>query len=138
MKNIKNDTQSKAKDHGDFFHRDKDKTKDIDKLAKEIERLKDKIEHMKHKIHQHTKEYNKRNQALKKENDNIHENYKKLKTKMLKFREDEARRLTELTLNSRNAVLTLKEFVTLGERILKTAELCRRLETEKEKSYTVL
>lgn len=35
--------------------------------------------------------------------------------------------------NSRNAVLKLKDYETIGERILKTAELCRRLETEKEK-----
>jgi len=35
--------------------------------------------------------------------------------------------------NSRNAVLTLTEYTNLGEKILKTAELCRRLETEKEK-----
>ena len=36
-------------------------------------------------------------------------------------------------MNSRNAVMTLKDNLTLGERILKTAELCRRLETEREK-----
>lgn len=36
-------------------------------------------------------------------------------------------------MNSRNAVLTLKNNLGLGERILKTAELCRRLETEREK-----
>lgn len=30
-------------------------------------------------------------------------------------------------------MLKLKDYVTIGERILKTAELCRRLETEKEK-----
>ena len=35
--------------------------------------------------------------------------------------------------NSRNACLKLKENLTLGERILKTAELCRKLETEREK-----
>ena len=52
---------------------------------------------------------------------------------MKKFREEESRRLKELTNNSRNAVLKLKEYSTLGEKILKTAELCRRLETEKEK-----
>ena len=43
------------------------------------------------------------------------------------------RRRTELVNNSRNAVLKLKEYQHLGEKILKTAELCRRLETEKEK-----
>lgn len=36
-------------------------------------------------------------------------------------------------MNSRNAVLALNEKITIGERILKTAELCRRLETEREK-----
>ena len=88
---------------------------------------------MKLKIHQHNKECNKRNLALKKENENIQKNYKELKSKMMKFREEESRRLTELTLNSRNAVLKLEEYVNIGDRILKTAELCRRLETEKEK-----
>lgn len=38
-----------------------------------------------------------------------------------------------MTNNSRNAVEKLKEYLELGERILKTAELCRRQETEKEK-----
>lgn len=52
---------------------------------------------------------------------------------MMKFREEESRRLKELVNNSRNAVLKLREYSDLGERILKTAELCRRLETEKEK-----
>jgi hypothetical protein len=36
-------------------------------------------------------------------------------------------------MNSRNAVQALTEKITIGERILKTAELCRRLETEREK-----
>lgn len=52
---------------------------------------------------------------------------------MTKFREEESRRLKELVNNSRNAVLKLTEYASMGEKILKTAELCRRLETEKEK-----
>mmetsp|Transcript_22244 Transcript_22244/g.19082 ORF Transcript_22244/g.19082 Transcript_22244/m.19082 type:complete len:171 (-) Transcript_22244:461-973(-) len=88
---------------------------------------------MKLKIHQHTKESKKRNDALRKEKDNINKNYQELKAKMTKFRDDETKRLTELAMNSRNAVMTLKDNLTLGERILKTAELCRRLETEREK-----
>lgn len=52
---------------------------------------------------------------------------------MSEFREEEERRLTELVNNSGNAVEKLKEYLALGEKILKTAELCRRLETEKEK-----
>ena len=45
----------------------------------------------------------------------------------------QARRLVELVNNSRNAVVQLTEYHNLGEKILKTAELARRLETEKEK-----
>jgi hypothetical protein len=36
-------------------------------------------------------------------------------------------------MNSKNAMDKLKEYHKLGEKILKTAELCRKLETEKEK-----
>jgi hypothetical protein len=52
---------------------------------------------------------------------------------MLRFREEESRRLKELTNNSRNTVIKLKEYIKLGEKMLKTAELCRKIETEKEK-----
>jgi hypothetical protein len=52
---------------------------------------------------------------------------------MLQFREDEERRLGNLTMNSKFCMDKLKEYQKLGEKILKTAELCRKLETEKEK-----
>jgi hypothetical protein len=52
---------------------------------------------------------------------------------MTKFRDEESRRLKELVNNSRNAVIKLTDYKELGDKILKTAELCRRLETEKEK-----
>ena len=47
--------------------------------------------------------------------------------KMQKFREEESRRLKELANNSRNAVLKLREYCSLGEKILKTAELCKKI-----------
>jgi hypothetical protein len=40
---------------------------------------------------------------------------------MNRFRDEEDRRLKELTNNSRNAVEKLKDNLDLGERILKTA-----------------
>lgn len=85
---------------------------------------------MKLKILQHCKEFNARNAALKKEKENISRNYHELKLKMQKFREEESRRLKELSNNSRNAVLKLREYCALGEKILKTAELCKYLPNE--------
>lgn len=52
---------------------------------------------------------------------------------MIQFREDEERRLGNLTMNSKMCTDKLKEYQRLAEKILKTAELCRKLETEKEK-----
>jgi len=48
-------------------------------------------------------------------------------------RDTEEKRLGDLTTNSKACMDTLKGYQKLGERILKTAELCRKLETEKEK-----
>jgi hypothetical protein len=48
-------------------------------------------------------------------------------------REKEEKRLGDLTMNSKACMDTLKSYQKLGEKILKTAELCRKLETEKEK-----
>jgi len=45
----------------------------------------------------------------------------------------EEKRLGDLTMNSKACMDTLKSYEKLGEKILKTAELCRKLETEKEK-----
>ena len=63
----------------------------------------------------------------------IVKHYHDLKKKMIQFREDEERRLGNLTINSKMCMDKLKEYQKLGEKILKTAELCRKLETEKEK-----
>lgn len=52
---------------------------------------------------------------------------------MTRFREEQGRILTELVTNSRNAVFKLQGYRAMGERILQTAELCRKVETEKEK-----
>ena len=43
------------------------------------------------------------------------------------------KKLTELVQNSKQCVERLTKLSSLGEKILKTAELCRRLETEREK-----
>lgn len=48
-------------------------------------------------------------------------------------RDKEEKRLGDLTTNSKSCMDTLTDYQKLGVKILKTAELCRKLETEKEK-----
>ena len=59
--------------------------------------------------------------------------YKNLKKAMNNTRDKEEKRLGDLTTNSKKCMDRLKEYQGLGTKILKTAELCRKLETEKEK-----
>lgn len=123
------DTEKRITEHNTEDNVNKKKEKDIKELRRKIDTKKVKIDQYKLKILQHKKECSARNAALKKEKDNISKNYQDLKAKLTKFREEEEKRLKELTNNSRNAVEKLKEYEALGEKILKTAELCRRHET---------
>merc|ERR1712066_1167096 len=49
------------------------------------------------------------------------------------FRTAEKKRLADLTQNARNCIKSLNDQLGLAEKILKTAELCRKFETEREK-----
>jgi len=52
---------------------------------------------------------------------------------MATTRAKEEKRLGDLTMNTKRCMDNLKDYQRLGEKILKTSELCRKLETEKEK-----
>ncbi len=56
-----------------------------------------------------------------------------LKGKMSRFRQEGRKRLTDLTLNARRCSQVLQRRIALAEKIMKTAELCRKFETEREK-----
>lgn len=71
---------------------------------------------------------------MREEKDAIYRHYQALKGRMVRFRDGEARRLQELTLNSRGAIQALGEKLKKAEGILKLAELNRKMETEREKA----
>lgn len=52
---------------------------------------------------------------------------------MSSFRNEEAKRLKELSKNSKSCIDRLKGYLTILERILRTSEMCRKMETEREK-----
>merc|ERR1711988_688703 len=85
------------------------------------------------KMQQNKKECEDRNLCLLNEKQKIMEHYHSLKRTMASTRAKEEKRLGDLTMNTKKCMDTLKDYQKLGEKILKTAELCRKLETEKEK-----
>ena len=63
----------------------------------------------------------------------IQGHFQQLKLRMNKFRDAEARRLSVLTQSTSAAKQVSEENIKLGERILKLAELARKMETDREK-----
>jgi len=108
-------------------------SKEINEAQKKINRLKEKNAYYTLKIQQTKKDCDERNNLLKEERDKIVKHYHDLKHTMTITRGKEEKRLGDLTMNSKACMDTLKSYEKLGEKILKTAELCRKLETEKEK-----
>lgn len=109
-------------------------------LNKQIELQKHKIERFQAKLSswrkitvQNESECKARNQALRTQREAIAKHCADLKLKMKNFRDEEQRRLRELTLLSREALQANNGKLEFAEKILKLAELCRKFETEKEK-----
>eukprot|EP00960_Hanusia_phi_P077927 768758-Hanusia_phi.AAC.1 len=85
------------------------------------------------KIASNTEESVKRNSLLKKEKESLQEHFNRTKMAMNKMREEQATILKQLSVECNDCDKTLSSNIALAERILNTAELNRKLETEREK-----
>lgn len=131
--NYEQNTKQMAEEYSNMYKLDEAASKSIKVLHRKIDFLNEEIASWKYKTQQNMKECQARNDALKREKANVLRHYQELKKKMTQFREEEIRKLSKLTTDSRNCTLMLKEYMAMGEQILKLAELCRKLEDEKEK-----
>ncbi|CAI2366503.1 unnamed protein product [Moneuplotes crassus] len=131
--NYVSETDNKSNDYTEKLRTNDKDFEELTEITRETARLKEIIMNWTLKKQQNSKECSDRNNKLMKEKVQILKHYHELKRKMTLFREDESRRLTNLTKNSKACMDTLKGYQKLAERILTTAELCRKLETEREK-----
>jgi hypothetical protein len=127
------ETDLKSKEYTEKLDANQIASHEITDMMRGINRLKEVIAHWILKRAQNQKDWGDRNSKLQTEKLTILKHYSELKRKMTHFREDESRRLTNLTKNSKSCMDTLRGYQTLGGRILKSAELWRKLETEREK-----
>merc|ERR1719262_1916540 len=126
-------TEANTADYRSYLQRDAMLSKHVERKLRQVERMQSSIQHWKMKIQQNRRECEERNAQLRTEKDHIAKHFQELKGKMNRFRGEEKKRLTDLTANARQCIRSLKDQLTLAERILKTAELCRKFETEREK-----
>merc|ERR1712093_22359 len=113
--------------------RDASLSKQVERKLRQVERMQLQITHWKLKIQQNRQECEERNAQLRTEKDHIAKHFQELKAKMNGFRTEERKRLTDLTQNARSCIKSLNDKLGVAENILKTAELCRKYETEREK-----
>ncbi len=100
------------------------KKKIVDKLNEELKQCKIKIK-------QNNDDWEIKNSMLRKEKEKMMDSYKILKMKLIIFRNNQREKLKKLVKNSWDCILKLKEYIKLSEKIIKLAEICRRLETER-------
>lgn len=104
------DTESKADSYKKLLKDNELSSDKINKYQRSINRLKEQIAYWTLKMQQNKRECEERNTKLKKEKETIVRHYHELKRKMIQFREDEERRLGNLTMNSKMCMDKLKEY----------------------------
>lgn len=100
---------------------------------KRLVKLQENIAHLKAKLSNNAKDYEERNKALREEKEAIQTHFQAMKRRMNLFREEEKRKLTELTMCTAQVLKKLDEKVHQAERIIKLAEMNSKLETEEER-----
>ncbi|XP_008138845.2 dynein regulatory complex subunit 2 [Eptesicus fuscus] len=113
--------------------KDEKSSKDIEAQMKKIQRLQDSIIILKGKIMVHSRESEEQNQYIRDDKELVLVQLRKLKAQRTQVRERAQENLVKLTLESNATLKALTAIVDKGEKILKIAEICRKLETEEEK-----
>ncbi|KAL5016348.1 hypothetical protein ScPMuIL_005937 [Solemya velum] len=113
--------------------RDDKSAKEIETQMRKLQRISDQISSLKNKMANNAKECEERNKQLKEEREGMLAHFQDLKAQMNRMRDLERDKLTKLTLESNAAIKELMRQKEKVQLILKTAEMCRKLETEEEK-----
>ena len=126
-------TEQRTQDFKNLTTKDQTSARTIETQMRRLQRLQESIAHWKQKLSLNANKCEERNRAMKAEKDAIFGHFQELKGRMNKFREREAQRLLELTINSQAAIKSLDGKRLKAERIIRLAEQTRRYETEREK-----
>ena len=126
-------TEQRTLDFKNLTIKDQTSARTIEQQMRRLQRLQDSLAHWKNKLATNARKCEDRNKAMKTEKEAIFGHFQELKGRMNKFREREAMRLQELTINSQAAIGSLKGRLEKAERIIKLGELTRVRETEREK-----
>lgn len=126
-------TDQRTSDFKILTGKDHELSEDIEVKIRKIERLQGSLQHWRTKIAQNVKESAERNKLLMGERNAIQAHFHRLRGRMNRFRDAQSRHLNDLVQSATTAKGRLEAQLEQAERIIKLAELARKLETEAEK-----
>ena len=128
----KDRTYDKLQSFQQLYEKNKKNQATMKKNETLIIKLQSDIAHWRRKIKNNERESREVNDRLRQEKDNISFHFRDLKEIMAKFRAVEARKLADVSIAFEDAINSLTNKLSLAEKILKYAEMTRKLETERE------
>lgn len=131
--NYLQNTDQRTQDFKFLTTQDRTLSREIELKILKIERLQQSQQHWRSKIHSNDRECSARNRALRTERDAIASHFKALKDRMNSFRDAQHRRLAHLTNQAHWCKSQLEEKLKCARHILSTAEMCQKLETQRER-----
>ncbi|XP_075381500.1 dynein regulatory complex subunit 2 isoform X2 [Mycteria americana] len=113
--------------------KDEKSSREIETQAKKLQKLQDLVTATKGRIAAHLRESEEQNRCAREEKERVLGQLQELKSGMNQARAKAHGSLTRLTVQSGAALKALARVVEKAQRVLRLAEMCRRLETEEEK-----
>lgn len=124
-------TDTRTADFKYYTKRDQEVSKDIEVKIRSIERLQSSLNQCRQRYSTAVKECSARNALLTDEKNKLQGRFQQ--NRMNKFREGQAKKMAELSRKTSEGRAVLQRNIELAESILKSAELARKFETEREK-----
>eukprot|EP01012_Entosiphon_sulcatum_P029633 TRINITY_DN361_c1_g1_i1.p2 TRINITY_DN361_c1_g1~~TRINITY_DN361_c1_g1_i1.p2 ORF type:complete len:548 (+),score=245.83 TRINITY_DN361_c1_g1_i1:182-1825(+) len=125
--------EEKMKQYQEFTKKDAETAERISIQMRKIQRLQESIANWKANLANNIKECEERNKAMKEEKEATAKHFKNLKNRMQRWRKLQEDKLAELVTMARDTKRALEDKSGKAERILRLAEQCKTLETERER-----
>eukprot|EP01060_Flectonema_neradi_P013758 TRINITY_DN20481_c0_g1_i1.p1 TRINITY_DN20481_c0_g1~~TRINITY_DN20481_c0_g1_i1.p1 ORF type:complete len:541 (+),score=139.55 TRINITY_DN20481_c0_g1_i1:53-1624(+) len=125
--------EEKMKTYLDLTNKDAETADKISRQMRRILKLQEMIANWKANLANNIKECEERNRAMREEKEMTAKHFKALKHKMQRWRQQQEEKLNRLVAHAKQTKLKLQENNEKAKRVLKLSELCKTLETERER-----
>jgi hypothetical protein len=125
-------SEGKTQQYLQMFEKDKKRKLLMKQREEMIIKLAAQIAHWRRKIKNNERESREANNRLRQEKENLSLHFRELKQTMAHFRMLENRKLAEISVLFETSIDSMTDKLKMAEKILKYAEMTRKLETERE------